>query len=224
MGWAPFLYPSHARPALEQSTVETSHFDDFDRDAQEQSEARIVNVSDETVRLEIAQQPGSKPRRYTLTPWGSREASVRIQAGYTKPFSGAGRGMVTPTIETLTEREMLAEVPATMGPNGIVLDPGRRAVRLPLVVHEDKAEDARAKYVSAMRRRGESVRDDRAPGTLSVRTAPPTAGMPTKVATGPREDIEDQGGALDEPPPDDDTPPMPVIAAIKTDGPKGKAK
>jgi hypothetical protein len=183
----------------------------FDLDAQEQSEARVVNISDEVVRLEIAQQAGSKPRRYALGPYGSGNESISIQIGYTQPFRGAGRGLVQATIETLTEREVITEIPPTIGSNGTVIDHGRRPVRISLVVHEDRAEEMRARYVEALAKLGQKAKTVKSAATHQAWSTPPESRQ-TRKAEAPIEDLEDQGsGALDEPPPDDDLPPA-VIA------------
>ncbi len=194
---------------------------------QEQSEARVVNISDEVVRFQIAQQAGSRPRVYTLAANGREGDGVNIQIGYTKAFRGAGRGMVTATIETLTEREIVTEIPPTMGANGIVLDQGRRPVRVAFVCHEDRAPEMRQRYLDAMAKLGRKTRAERAalsPTLPSLRTDAPRS----RPVAASAEDGEDQGGgALDEAPPDDDLPPGPTPTAqadIVTipSGPPGK--
>lgn len=184
--------------------VQTYEQDDFDRDAREQSEARVMNISDEVIRFEIATQPGSKPRRYTLAPFGKTESSIRIQVGYTLPFKGAGRGMVRPTIESLTMREVISEIAPTQ------MHAGRTALRIPLVVHEDNAEAARAAYLAAMKRA--AATGEGSMPTLVLHDAQTGRPMPVRVERKPApvEDVEDQDGPLDEPPPDDDAPPAPV--------------
>lgn len=180
--------------------------EDFDEDAREQSEAIVINVSDAPIRFEIATQPGTKPRRYKLAPWSRQGDRVSLQVGYTVPFKGAGRGMVRPTIESLTMCEMVSEITPS------ATHPGRPAVRIPLVVHEDRADAARAKYVAMRDRVKQSGgamptillhTDDGTPMRVQVKRAPSM----------PIEDVEDQGGPLDDPPPDDDTPPPAEDAA-----------
>ena len=171
----------------------------FDREAREQSEARVINISDETVRFEIAQQPGSKPRRYVLAPYGQQGDGIHLQIGYTRPYRGAGRGDVRPTIESITEREIIAEVPPTP------LDPGRPGLRVPFVVHEEHAAEGRARYEQALAKAGKHAKH--APRVVATQ-APRAAPFAQTPDPEPAIDEEAQDGPLDEPPPDDDLPPV----------------
>jgi len=186
-------------------------FDEFDRDAEETSEARVVNVTDNPVRFEIAAAAGSKPRRYKLGPYGSANASIHIEAGYTQPFKGVGRGMVRATIESLTEREAYPGGP-----------------RLPAVVHESRVDVVRAAWAAAMANKGKipttMVILPRVDGgdPIHAAIASPEAVAADAVARAskpapppPVEDVEDQSGPID-PDPDADLPALddlPVVAA-----------
>jgi hypothetical protein len=193
-------------------------FDDVP-EGEENPEATIVNISDEPIRVEIGQGPGARARVYQLAPYGENGHRTTIQRGYTQPYRGAGRGMVTPTIERMTEREIVHAIPPKND------DPGRRAVRVPFVVHEDREDEARDAYKAAIEL-GESLPDVR--GRLArqrderikaagARERRAQANAPRKPA--PREDIEDQAGQLDEPPPDDDMPLASEAPALYTPEP-----
>lgn len=158
--------------------------DDFDRDAEEQSEARVVNVTDEVCRFEVALAAGSKPRRYKLQPFGSgADSGVHIQLGYTIETKGVGRAMIMPTIEQLTEREVYPGGP-----------------RLPMVVSVDggRADRARDRWVKALADKGKIKRpvlvmqdSDGNRVEAELATAAPAA---RRAPPPPPEDVEDQGG------------------------------
>lgn len=191
----------------------TAHYDDeFDRDAEEQSEALVVNVSPNVARFEIATVQGSKPRRYKLEPG----KSVNIQHGYTQDFIGASRQPVRATIESLTEIEVFPKGP-----------------RLPMVVHVDKARDMRAQWEAALAKGAVPA----APYVLSIpganggdaveMTVTPTSPQAPSAARAVMpalEDIEDQDGPLDEPPPDHNDPIEPVTLPVADKGSKGKVR
>lgn len=127
--------------------------DDFDRDADADlhSEERVVNITDEVVRFEIGTQPGSKPRRYRLAAYGRADSGVSIQAGYAHEYKGVGRGMIPATIETLTEREVYPQGPiGAVGLDGVARPIYPAGPRLPRVVREDKAEEARAAWKAGL--------------------------------------------------------------------------
>lgn len=103
-------------------------------DSRDYTESRVINITDEEVVFRIAQGPGAKPRRYRLAPYESGNAAgVNLQDGYAKPYKGAGRKLVRPIIERETMRHVYPRGP-----------------RLPMVVHEDRAEEARAAWVGAL--------------------------------------------------------------------------
>jgi hypothetical protein len=198
--------------------------EEFDRDAEVQSEARVVNVTDDVVRFEIATQPGSKPRRYKLSPHGRTESAVFIQEPYTRPYKGVGRGLIPATIETLTEREAYPAGP--LGPPG--MDGIRRPVydagpRLPCVVHEERAAEVRALWVKAMAQRPSGaprVVIQTSAGPMEARLAPAGRGNEVDDA----EDEEDmtlpEGEGLDDLP----EVPEPVIPTAPVTKGKGGRK
>lgn len=179
--------------------------DDFDRDAAMQSEARVVNVSPHVARFMIATTAGSQPRKYRLQPG----ESVHIQVGYTHSFTGAGRQPVRATIESLTEMQVFAG-----------------GFTLPMVVHESKADEYRARWAEALAKGAEKpkaidVMLPAADGGEPIKfTVQPAAAAPALVPQRPvMSDDEDQAeGPLDEPPPDHNDPIEPVEV------PKAKAK
>lgn len=190
-----------------------SRYDDFDRDAAMTSEARVINVSPHVARFEIATTPGAHPRRYKLGPG----ESVHVQAGYTKPFTGAGRQPVRATIESLTERAVFAGGPT-----------------LPMVVHEERAAEMRARWQDAIAKGAEPPKpvdvmlpsaDGGEPIKMTVQPAPavtPAQAAATASKLPAFDDDEDQdSGPIDEPPPDHNEPLEPVtLPAAKS---KGKA-
>jgi hypothetical protein len=176
----------------------------WDRDAEGNTEQRVVNVSPYTARFEIAGTPGSPPRKYKLEPG----QTTLLPGGYTREFMGAGRQPVRATIESLTEREVFAKGP-----------------RLPMVVHEDRQADTHAQWLAVI----DSARNPAEPVKVSIPTAdggepiealvrppsiaPSAAKLETIAANMPQMDDEDQsGGELDEPPPDHNDP-LPVVTA-----------
>ena len=198
----------------------TNH-DDFDRDAEEASEARVVNVTDEVTRFEIAQGPGSKPRRYKLQPYGKADSGIHIQRGYTIPTRGVGRSMIKPTIEQLTEREAYARGP-----------------RLPMVVAEDRADDARTAWLAAHANRGkeapkvivmQTTDGDRVEAQLQHQMLPAPQAIAAARAPVPiREEVEDQGNEPIDVDPDLDpanTPdPAAALPTVPMRKPQGRAR
>ncbi len=180
----------------------TSNMEDFDRDAEEQSEARVVNVTGEVCRFEIAGHPGTKPRRYRLNPHGNQESGVYLQLGYTVETKGVGRKMIAPTIEQLTEREVYPGGP-----------------RLPMVVSEDngRATAARAAWLAALATKGKAklptiVLQD----TAGNRVEAELGRAPAPRAAAEREDVEDQGGGPVDVDPDEDPANTPDPTDIPT--------
>lgn len=179
---------------------------EWDRDAEGQTEARVINVSPHVARFEIATNPGTKARRYTLKPG----ETVLLQSGYTRDFTGAGRQPVRATIESLTEREVFPKGP-----------------RLPMVVHEDRATEVHDQWRAALEAATQApdlvkVAIPSADGGEPIETlvrppsiAPSAAAVDKLAAAMPViEDEEDQAGELDEPPPDHDEP-LPVVTEPK---------
>jgi hypothetical protein len=187
-----------------------SRYEQFDRDAEQHSEALVVNVSPYTARFEIAGTQGSPPRRYKL----DSGKTVHIQAGYAKPIPGASPSKFrAPTIESLTERQI------------------RPGVTLPCVVHVDRANEVREQWRRELAKVAEPPKpvkvmlptaDGGEPVEMTIAPTPP-APEPTPSAVF---DDEDQiGGEIDEPPPDHDDPIEPVTvppaAAEAKPGKKG---
>jgi hypothetical protein len=190
--------------------------EDFDRDAAEQSEVRVINVTDEVVRFQIDQAPGSKPRRYRLQPYGTpgSDAGTHIPRNYTIETKGVGRAMIRPTIEALTEREVYPGGP-----------------RLPMVVSEEngRAEDFRRKWQTALADKGKAklprivltgTEGERVEAELSMPSRAPAAA----AAPAEREDVEDQtGGRVDVDPdldPDNTPDPgddLPIAGRVPTE-------
>lgn len=200
----------------------THQQDQWDREAAEQAEAFVVNVTDEVARFEIAGHPGTRPRKYALAPFGKRLENgsgdrVSLQFGYALPYKGAGPNLIRATIETLTEREVYPGIPGPIDEHGKRtwrLQPGPR---LPMVVHVDKAEQARAAWLSALAMRSEimtaapKILLHTADGSVleaeAVRTpapVPESGSAPRAQArtVEPVEDVEDQSGGMMEPDPD----------------------
>lgn len=187
--------------------------DDFDRDAELNSEARVVNVSPHIARFEIATTPGAAPRRYKLGPG----QSTHLQVGYTRGFVGAGRRPVRATIESLTERQVY---------------PGSSRT-LPMVVHEERASEVAERWRAELARGVEAPKpvevmmpsaDGGEPIKMMVQPAP--LATPAQAAAGaaalPAIDDEDQdGGEPEEPPPDHDEPLEAIATPVPTRG-KGK--
>lgn len=186
--------------------------DEFDRDAEEQSEALVVNVSPWPARFEIATVPGSKPRRYKL----ESGKSVSLQLGYTTSFIGASRQPVRPTIESLTEIEVYPRGP-----------------KLPMVVHIDRASEMRAKWEH------ELAKGAKPPEPMKVSLPSADGGEPLEMLVtpagapmahrevpkmAPMDDVEDQDGPIDDPPPDHNDPIEPVTLPVADKGIKGKAR
>jgi hypothetical protein len=198
--------------------MRSNQTDDFDRDAEEQSEARVVNVTDEVCRFEVAQGPGSKPRRYKLEPFGRADSGVYLQMGYTIETKGVGRKMIAPTVEQLTEREVYPGGP-----------------RLPMVASEadGRAAAARKAWLVAMATKGKTklptiVLQDTDGNRVEAELARAPAPGPTRPADFHGE-VEDQGGAPVDVDPDEDpanTPDptaLPVVPAATIPTPMRKS-
>lgn len=187
--------------------------EDFDRDAAEQSEVRVVNVTDEVVRFQIDQAPGSKPRRYKLQPHGNgSDSGVHIARNYTIETKGVGRGMIMPTIEAITEREVYPGGP-----------------RLPMVCSVERADRFRAKWIEALANRGKAklpriVLQDAEGNKHEAELAVPGTPAPAmaRKAPAPVEDVEDQGGGAIDVDPDEDPANTPDPADLPIAG-KGSA-
>lgn len=197
--------------------------DDFDRDAEVQSEAEVVNISNDVQRFEIATQAGSKPRRYRLEPFGKQGDSIHVQAGYTAPYKGAGIGMVRPTIEAMSEVEIIAEIAPTS------TNPGRPALRLPVIVARSGARRARAQYLDALAKAKDMSSDSMPTLVLQTEHGTPVRAKVQRAPAPPVEDVEDFSTTpLDEPPPEDDMPPVAigpdVTAPAATEGKGSKGK
>ena len=174
-----------------------------DDDPTSYSESVVVNVTDEDVVFRIAQTPGVKPRRYTLARHGRPGDRVSIQTGYTQPYKGAGRGMVDPIIDRLTMRHVFHDGP-----------------RLPMVVHEEKAAEYRAKWVAALQ--AKASKDSSKPVTIAVQVDAVTrAPISAKVKPAPEPEFigEEVGQDEIEPPHPDDVEDEPIA-----DGPPAKVK
>lgn len=186
--------------------------EDFDRDAAQLSEARCINVSPFTARIEIGTTPGSPPRRHKIGPG----QSMHLPIGYCSEFTGSGRQPVRATIESLTEREVYPKGP-----------------RLPMVVHEERAAEIAAKWREALDSAQKKpdlveVSIPTADGAEPIKTmiAPPSNAPDAstiealRAALPPGPDEEDQsGGPVDEPPPDHNDP----IELPKAGSKKGRA-
>lgn len=105
-----------------------------DDDSPANQMVNVVNVTDEEVRFRIASIPGSKPLRYHLAPYGKQGDRVGIQEGYANPYRGASRELMTPIIERLTARHV----------------GGHEGAHLPMVVREERADEARAQWLRGM--------------------------------------------------------------------------
>lgn len=185
----------------------------FDRDAEMMSEARVMNVSPHVSRFEIATTPGAQPRRYKLQPGDS----VHLQVGYTQAFTGAGRQPVRAPIEALTEREVWPRGPT-----------------LPMVVHESRAAEMRARWAELVARGAEPPKpvDVMLPSAdggepIKMTVQPAAASTPAQAAASAGRlpainDDEDQDGPLDEPPPDHNEPLEPVTLPAAAAPGKGK--
>ena len=132
-----------------------------DEDLVDYQESTVVNVTDDVVIFIIATQPGSKPRRYRLAPYGDPAGRDRVTLvdGYAKEYEGAGTGkMCTPIIERITRREAFPAGPPVHDPIQQKIVPKYPAgPRLPRVVHIDKAENMRARWEAAMSLHGQAV-------------------------------------------------------------------
>lgn len=189
--------------------------DEFDRDARDNVERRVVNVSPYVARIEIATTPGTRPRRHRLEPG----QSMYLQQGYCTPFLSVTRQPVAAWIETHTEREAWPGQ-RTFDSNSEKyvwkVPPGPR---LPSVVEEGRAEEIKARWDQAMADKESAAtaplrltlqRQDGVPVDVEATIAP----QPVPMRRAPPVDEEDQTVALDEPPPDDDTPPEPEIPVV----------
>lgn len=187
-------------------------FDDDD-DANDVVMRNVVNITDEEVRFRIATVPGSKPLRYKLAPFGKPGSTISMQGGYTLPYRGAGTKMMAPIIEKLTSRHV----------------GGHEGAKLPMVVEESKAQQARSQWLSAMRAHKQTK--DRKPVTVAL-SIDPVTNMPSaarvetpiapKVKAAPvlrGEEVGDE--PIDPvPPPEDDDPIEPVEVSGPPSGPE----
>lgn len=188
-------------------STRTVEDEDFDNEAEEQSEVRCINVSPFTARISIGTVAGSKPRRHRLEPG----QGVYLQHGYTVEFVGSGGQPVRPTIESLTEREAWPGVRDYDKDNKIVWLT-RPGPRLPMVVAEPRAREVKAQWEAAMKRHDEvqagplRLTLQRQDG-VDVEVQADITPAPKRARPAPVVDDEDQvGGPIDEPPPDHDDP------------------
>lgn len=128
-----------------------------DDDAEDYSEARVVNVTDEDVTFKVATTAGSKARRYRLAASGQPGDSVHIQSGYTKVYRGAGRKDLAPLIERITMREVYPAGPH--GADGKPVYPAGRS--LPRVVHEDRADEARRLWQLELAKKDRAIKSSK---------------------------------------------------------------
>jgi hypothetical protein len=177
---------------------------DEDDDAIDYSESTVVNVTDEIVSFTVATTPGSKARRYRLAPYGKNGDRINLQDGYAKPYPGAGRYMCPPIVERRTMRHVY---------------PGSEE-RLPMVVHEDRAAEVRAKWLAAVKKGAEKAKQK--PITVALEVNPHGEPVRATVKTPPligevvgQDEMEaphpDDVDALDEAP-IASAPPAPVAA------------
>lgn len=191
--------------------------DEFDRDAEANTEQRVVNVSPFPARIEIATNPGTKPRRFKLMPGGS----MFLQQGYCVPFMSVTQREVAAWIETHTEREAWPGVRMFDANNNKWVWKIPPGPRLPMVVHEDRADEFKERWARAMTDKAEAQtaplrltlqRQDGIPVDVEATVEPP---VPLRrAAPPPPVDEEDQTAGGDEPPPDDNEPPPPEIPTV----------
>lgn len=127
----------------------------------EYSETRVVNVTDEPVTFKIAGNPGSPARRYRLAPFGKDGSSVSLQSGYCNEFLGAGsRFMLEPIIERLTKRHPWPSLTVNRMSvaDGVMQPHTFHSARLPMVVREEKAREARKAWLAEMAKHPEQER------------------------------------------------------------------
>lgn len=173
---------------------------ELDDDAIDYSESEVVNVTDEDVQFTIATHPGSKPRRYTLAPFGQPKCAIHIEDGYTRPCSGAGRALRKPIIESKTMREVF---------------PGGKS--LPMVVHHEQARDARKRWVDELKKAPPEHR------VAMQMPREPRMQSPTRASSSSPPNLEEVDQTEIEAPHPDDAP---VIAngPPAAPPPKGKGK
>lgn len=205
-------------------------FEDFDRQAENYSEAPVTNVSPYVARFQIATVPGSSPRNYKLDPG----QTMNVQRGYTAAFVGASMRTVRPTIESMTEREAW---PGKRGldKDGKVIWLRHPGPRLPMVVSDERVGEVSDLWSQAIEQR---AANDTAPLRMTlqrtdgseveveadVERTPPIPPQRGKAAPKVDDDEDQIGGPIDPPPPEHDDPDdlaagadaleLPVIPAI----------
>ena len=193
--------------------------DEWDAEAEQQSEIVCVNVSPYVARFKVGTVPGSKPRFITVRPDGR----ISLQAGYCMPFLSPSRKEVQPTVESLSSIEAWPgkRIQDKDGKWVWEVQPGPV---LPMVCSEERADMWRARWEQAMAQREAAAK---APLVLNLtaadgRTVPVQAMVP-QMPRRPVQpvDEEDMSANLeDDPPPDLDAPiePVTVTAAPAVDG------
>lgn len=183
------------------STAPSSFEEEFDRDSESGSEELCINVSPFTARIEFGTTPGTKPRKHTLAPGGR----LYVQNGYALPHKSASGGMVRATIEAMTDREAW---PGERGQDkdGKLVWVTKPGPTLPMVVHESRADEIRARWAAALAKR---EAEQAAPLRMTLERADGTqvqvqADIVTPRAPEARRgvvDEEDQTAGGDDPPP-----------------------
>lgn len=196
----------------------------------EYTETRVVNVTDEPVTFRVAGNPGSPARKYRLAPWGKDGSSVSLQSGYCNEYTGAGaRFLLEPIIERLTKRHAWPTVTVMrLSPiDGVMTPHTFTSARLPMVVREDKAKDARKAWLAEMAKHPEQERlrelqaQARAKADAEAAVSRERGQVPAQVG----EVVGDEAFDEDAPPdPDadvviaDETPPPDVAPRAKRGG------
>jgi hypothetical protein len=116
-----------------------------ERDAGEQQERQVVNVSPFVAKFQIGTMPGTRARRHELKPG----EAMWLQAGYCDPFIGESLRPVRPTIESLTERHAW-EGRNAWDKDGKPYWAVKPGPQLPMVVEVGKADEYRARWRDAM--------------------------------------------------------------------------
>lgn len=180
-----------------------------DRDAGEQQERQVINVSPFVAKFQIGTMPGTRARRHELKPG----EAMWLQAGYCDPFIGESLRPVRATIESLTERHAW-EGKNAWDKDGKPYWAVKPGPQLPMVVEVGKADEYRAKWRDAMTQKEQA---DKAPlrmtlqrqdGTdvqVEAEIAPPPRVVKPPVVGGFEQDAPH---VIEEPPPDDDLPVM----------------
>lgn len=182
---------------------------DDDPSAEEYSETVCVNITDEVVNFTIASTPGSPPRKYRLAPFGKNGSSVSLQSGYCKPYKGAGgHHMLEPIIERKTRRHVWPQsrVRDAAGVETLIETP-----RLPMVVRQDRADEARAAWLAAARRKPSA---NAKPVTFAVQLDEQRRPVSATIVQAPLVGEEVGDDEIEAPPPDPDDPiDLPTIGA-----------